>query len=56
MKKQTIAIMSAFAAAQTLAATPTLNWSIPTSSIIQNITFAITINQAAPVDEFYFAN
>lgn len=38
------------------AATPSMNWKIKSSDPINQITFGITINAAAPVDEFYFAN
>ncbi|WP_241608198.1 hypothetical protein [Rosenbergiella epipactidis] len=39
-----------------VAATPTMNWKIPSPEPVNQITFGITINAAAPVDEFYFAN
>lgn len=39
-----------------VAATPSMNWKIKSSEPINQITFGITINAAAPVDEFYYAN
>lgn len=56
MKRRITAMAMAFTTGYALAATPTLNWNIPTNKVIENITFGITINQAAPVDEFYFSN
>jgi len=45
-------------AGQALAASPSMTWAFNTNQPphLDNITFGIQINQAAPVDEFYFAN
>lgn len=57
MKIKPLALLLALAAGPTLAATPTLNWKIPTvGQALNEITFGITLIEAAPVDEFYFAN
>lgn len=56
MNAKIIALFLGAAMGSSFAATPTMDWSIPGSSVINNITFAIKINAAAAVDEFYFAN
>lgn|GEM_PF-1898747 len=38
------------------AATPSLSWKIDTNDKVNQISFGLTINAAAPRDEFYFAN
>ncbi|HGJ5866918.1 hypothetical protein [Arsenophonus nasoniae] len=38
------------------AATPTMFWDIKSVKPLKEITFGITINAAAAIDEFYFAN
>ena len=38
------------------AAAPVMNWKIDSSAPLDQITFGITIDAAAPVDEFYFSN
>ena len=39
-----------------MAATPTMTWNIASDQKIDQLTFGITINAAAPRDQFYFAN
>lgn len=39
-----------------ISATPTMDWRINSPEPLNQITFGITINEAAPIDEFYFAN
>lgn len=39
-----------------ISATPTMDWRINAIEPLNQITFGITINEAAPINEFYFAN
>lgn len=44
------------AASSSMAATPNMNWNLDTAQKVDQITFGITINAAAPRDQFYFSN
>ncbi|WP_272844193.1 DUF3472 domain-containing protein [Pantoea ananatis] len=57
MKLRTVVLaLSTILIGSCYAATPTMNWSVPAGKKLTDITFSIKMNEAAPVDEFYFAN
>jgi len=55
LKKAILATLMLGFAGLSAAATPTMNWMIKSSEPLEQITFGLTINAAAPTDEFYFA-
>lgn len=53
--KSTFAIAMLFGSFNAICATPTMSWNVATTDEIDELTFGIKINAAAPVNEFYFA-
>lgn len=56
IKKIVLASCLLGAAGTAVAATPEMNWNVKTDQKVDQLTFGITINAAAPRDQFYFAN
>lgn len=54
MKRRITAIVMAFSTGYALAATPKLNWNIPTNKVLENITFGITLIRMFQLMNFIF--
>lgn len=60
LKKQHLLLASSlfFTSSIVFAATPSMTWKVnsPPNTKIENLTFKMKINEAAPIDQFYYAN